>query len=208
MNNCIGLLIFLATFGLHSIASAQYGYSEDSSFSSSGSSKTEFIMGLAFFYTGDNFELSVDRNRSDLLLQGTLGYRYNDWLFGLNYDSDTEKQSFISGTTVQNVSWTRTAIGATIGYFLSSVLVSATYYVSPELNTTDELGSLSTDYSNSSGVQFTIGYNYKIIPEVSLGLQLAYRSFQYKQSATTTGSSDGLFRQAMVDPMLVLMVHL
>lgn len=197
------VILFVSLFSFSSSAQESFGAPDSSS-----SHGDQFLINLSFFYTGDNFELSVDRKRTDTLIQGTLGLIYNGWLFGLTYDSDVEKQSFTSGNTTQDVSWTRAAYGPTVGYFFSDFYAHLSYFIDPTLNTVDDLNNVNTKYSRGSGLQLAVGYNYRIAPSFALGLQVAYRSFQYSQSVVGTTTTTGTFRQAMVDPMLTLFIYL
>ena len=203
LKRVLSFFFFVIFFVCPLISSAQddLGLGESSGFGDSS-----FLIGLSFFYTGDNFELSSDRKRNDTLLQGLLGYKNNNWLFGISYDSDVEKQTFVAGNTTQTVSWTRQAFGPTIGYFLADFLFHLTYFVSPTLSTVDDLNSINTEYSSSSGMQLVAAYNHNVTSSFSMGVQIAYRFFEFGESQAGTTTTTSNFRQASVDPMLTLMI--
>ncbi|MBY0315618.1 MAG: hypothetical protein K2Q26_08870 [Bdellovibrionales bacterium] len=178
--------LFVATLiaSTSSLAQYQRSYAKpslDDNYSFSGGSS--FFVSGSLFYMGDSVNLSSSRDRFDLLGRLILGYKYNDWNFGLELDSDNEKNTFKDASGDTEYSWSRTAVGAMAGYNYKSFFLNLTLFAMPTLKT--KAPSISdTTYSGDLGYQLVLGYNYDVTTYMTLGIQLAYRAFEYKKMKT------------------------
>lgn len=198
------LLISILLFSVGTTALAQRASrsSNESSFTSN-----EFVLNLNFFYIGDSQNLSLSRKRFDFLYQAMAGYRYNNWLFGAQYDYDKEENKFTDVNGTITYSWERVSYGPVIGYFFDPFYAYATYYINPTLKTSIS-GASETRYNGNFGYALTVGYNYRYNANIGLGLMLTYRAFDFDQStsAGTTSPVDD-YNTSSLDPMASFFVY-
>lgn len=198
--------VFLVSLSFWIPAFAQYGsFGKPASldnYSYSGGGNA-FFVSASLFYMGDSINLSSSRDRYDLLGRLILGYKYSDWNFGIELDSDNEKNTFKDASGDTEYSWKRTAVGAMAGYNFNNFFLNFTLFLMPQLKT--KAPSISdTTYSGDLGFQLVAGYNYEVTSYMTLGLQLAYRAFEYKKMKTggTETSLSEKYNTSAFDPFL------
>ena len=187
------LIILISVFSSLGLAQySDYTYSEETA--------NGITLDASLFYIGDTAQLSSDRTRSDTLLSGSLGYKFNNWFFGATYDSDTEKN------TIKNASggngdyqWQRVAYGPTVGYHWGSWSFWASYFLKSTLEVQSP-GSNPTTY-DGFGLQISSAYMFPIFSHIQIGPEVAWRSFTYSKSEINNVSTDLVtnYSRAMID---------
>lgn len=89
--------------------------------------------------------------------------------FGGIYDSRTDQ--------VGSSKTERTGVGATVGYHNMGWFIDGSYYLTSEIKL-----SSGTKLESGSGFGVDVGKNFDVLQNVYLGLQIAYKSLEYKKA--------------------------
>jgi hypothetical protein len=194
-----------------SSAIAQYeDYESYQTFSDLDQNQRDYGLTLlsSFIYTDISESNSVtgqtfsDRKRNLLIYDFKMGYIFRGgFYFGLLYSGDTQDIDTTSPKT------NRESLGLTFGIvrrgfsFMGSYMPYSRQSISGALDV--------TEYSKGSGFQLDFSYYFRLGRFLSIGPQLAYKSYQYNEAEDLTNfDSTANSKHRVLTPMLSLLINL